>query len=87
MGALGITGSNIDLLTGLRALQEATGGGSPNVTVAVIDGPVDFTHEVLWVPTFGRPLVRCLCRPMPETKWQSMAPTLPAFSLANPGPR
>ncbi|GDX32439.1 hypothetical protein LBMAG15_13740 [Actinomycetes bacterium] len=46
MGALGITGSNIDLLTGLRALQEATGGGSPNVTVAVIDGPVDFTHEV-----------------------------------------
>ncbi|MDA3021818.1 MAG: PatA/PatG family cyanobactin maturation protease [Actinomycetota bacterium] len=39
-------GSNLDLLPGLRALYEATAGGTPNVTVAVIDGPVDFAHEV-----------------------------------------
>ena len=38
--------SNLDLLNGLRELHEATGGGSSQVTVAVIDGPVDFTHGV-----------------------------------------
>ena len=38
--------SNLDLIPGLRALHDLTGGGSPQVTVAVIDGPVDFTHEV-----------------------------------------
>ena len=46
MGAVVATGANLDLLPGLRALYEATAGGSPNVTVAVIDGPVDFAHEV-----------------------------------------
>jgi subtilisin family serine protease len=30
----------------LRELYEVTGGGSTEVTVAVIDGPVDFAHEV-----------------------------------------
>ena len=46
MPANGGTGSNLDLLKGLRELYEVTGGGSPEVTVAVIDGPVDFAHEV-----------------------------------------
>jgi subtilisin family serine protease len=38
--------SNLDLLKGLRELYELTAGGSSQVTVAVIDGPVDFTHGV-----------------------------------------
>jgi len=46
MPANGGTGSNLDLLKGLRELYEVTGGGSSKVTVAVIDGAVDFTHEV-----------------------------------------
>ena len=46
MAVVGASGSNLDLLTDLRALYDATGGGTPNVTVAVIDGPVDFAHEV-----------------------------------------
>ncbi|MSW10932.1 MAG: S8 family serine peptidase, partial [Actinobacteria bacterium] len=46
MPANGGSGSNLDLLKGLRELYEVTGGGSSKVTVAVIDGPVDFTHEV-----------------------------------------
>jgi subtilisin family serine protease len=46
MPANGGTVSNLDLLKGLRELYEVTGGGSTEVTVAVIDGPVDFAHEV-----------------------------------------
>ncbi len=46
MPANGGTGSNLDLLKGLRELYELTAGGSSKVTVAVIDGAVDFTHEV-----------------------------------------
>ena len=46
MPANGGSVSNLDLLKGLRELYEVTGGGSTEVTVAVIDGPVDFAHEV-----------------------------------------
>ncbi len=46
MPANGGSVSNLDLLKGLRELYEVTGGGSSKVTVAVIDGPVDFAHEV-----------------------------------------
>jgi len=37
---------NLGLVPGLAQLRDRTDGGSPHVTVAVIDGPVDASHSV-----------------------------------------
>ena len=46
---------NLGLVAGLRQLREDAGGGSPEVVVAVIDGPVDINH-----PVFAGARVRAL---------------------------
>ncbi len=39
--------SNLDRVAGLRALRDAVGGGCPDISIAVIDGPVDVGHPAL----------------------------------------